>query len=256
MMAIRGWLALPIAMMLMFAVTGCGGSSSERDQLLSKVSSELPTKGTGSLPLSGDPELASCMSEHAHNLSTPQLRVLANAGATGSGSGPNPAAVQPTYQLVGTCIQQGRGVAALRARISQGVSTSPATSSLPPALSSCLQTKLNAIPDSQLAGIFFRSEHNPTLVRPLAAQLGRQTAQRCFYEPAVVAALRVRFVAPFRQRLGSLSPALRTCVLGKAERVSDSQIRRMALRPTRAAVYGEQLGRTWAEACLASGKSP
>jgi hypothetical protein len=242
----RGKLVVCVVVGATLALAGCGGSgsSAERTQLVHKLSAQ-----NGDLA----PDLAACVNQHAGQLPISQLRELANAGAN-----PSAAAKQTAVQLIATCLKEGKGLAALRTVLVQGVMGSLSTS-LPASYRSCVAAKANALPAGQLSGLISAyGTGGQSAVQSQAVALGRQLGLACLSEPSVLDSFRAIFLAPIRQFAQSshFSAAFRNCVLRKAEQVPASQLKQFALNPAGAGDLGTKLGQGFAKACIAEGAKP
>lgn len=243
------WGRLPALLLAGAALVpaGCGGSgsSAQRSQLVRKLSAQQQ----GSLPQG----LGSCVTGKAGQLPISQLRELADSGAN-----PSPAAKQTAVQLVVACLEAGQGLGAIRSELVQGMDAS-FPSSLPASFRSCVDQKANQIPAGELSGLIAAyGNGDQSAVQSRATTLGRDLGLQCLGEPGVLSAVRELFLAPIRQfaQSSTLSSAFRQCVLGKAEKVSLSQLKQFVLDPAHATAVGTALGRGFAKACIAGGIKP
>lgn len=240
-----GWLERPpaawIVPLLICAclIAGCGGSggsTAERSRLAHKLAAQA-----GSLP----PDLSSCVAQRARSLPIAQLRQLAQ----GSGLGPTlkPVAVR----LVTSCIQQGKGVPALRSVIARGVAASM-PSTLPAAFRACVEHKAAALSAGQISQFLSTyANSGESGVRSEGEQVGHRLAIQCLSEPGAEASLRALFLKPLQQLAHSnrYPKAFRECVLRKAEQITPAQLKQFVLHPEQAAVIGRALGEHYAREC-------
>ncbi len=243
----RGRALVPLALVLVFALAGCGGSSSskERSQLLSKISGQLSSSISGA-------DLSNCVLNQLRGQPTAQLRKVANAD-----NNPDPATRRLVFGFASTCVAQGHGSDAIHAAIVSSFQART-SSSTPPALVNCVLGKVKAIPDSQLAGVVSQAEVSAAAESAAGRQLGVSLARQCLSQPGVLTALRSGFLAQIKVglRSQSLSPAFQNCVVQKAQHVPSSVIEQIALNPSTANARGQALGRGWAQACIAAGVKP
>lgn len=230
-------------------VTGCGGSSNdnaERDKLVGQVQAQL--KGS-SVP----PDLATCVANQARGLPIDQLRAVAKAD-----SNPDPSTKKVAIGLVSTCIKQGKGISVLHQLIVQSIRQN-ASSSLPPAFTSCIIAKANQTSPAQLSQLISDYANGSTATAEAQAkQVGVGLAHQCLSDPGVINALRSVFIAPIKKafQTSSYSDAFKNCVLQKAEQYPAAKLREAALNPSGATALGEAFGRSAAKACIASGATP
>ena len=235
--------------MLAIVLAGCGGSSGdERTQLLNKLSAQLNHSSAYS------PDLAACVKQKAGALPIDQLKSVANSDLA---SGPTN--VRIALRLVVSCVQEGHGASALRAAINAGAAGVQVGSDLPPQYLQCVAQGLEGISNAQLGGLVNELAVNPTKGREDARQIGVKYGLVCLGEPTVLRAMRAKLIAPIKAGFRSrhYSAAFTRCVLGKAQRISATQVRQLAT----AVLHGnsaqdEALGRRWAQECIASGARP
>ncbi|HWF75506.1 MAG TPA: hypothetical protein VG186_19310 [Solirubrobacteraceae bacterium] len=229
------------------ALAGCGGSgapSADRAKLAREISSQLQA---GNAPAG----LGACVSKQSLGLPTDQLRALAN-----SGTNPPAATRQLAFRLVGTCIRQGKGIAAIHALITRAILTG-SVRTLPTVFTNCIVAKANATTPAQLAQLISAyATENLAAAQTRARQVGLGIAARCFAAPGVMGALRPLFLAPVRRYLKTTSAVFRNCVVAKFEHIPATQLEQLALNPSTASARGEALGVHAARACIASGAKP
>jgi hypothetical protein len=228
--------------------TSSSASDPQRAQLLAKLPAQL--QGSGDL---NAPDLAACIEQQAHSLSTAELTKLANAGAN-----PDAATKAIVARLTSTCIAQGHGTAAVRRLMSSSI-TSQLDPTLPPAYRDCVLAKADQIPASQLAQLLSVAEQSQARGTAAGRAIGVSLGKQCLGDPGVVRALKAKVLQPIKQAFGSssqYSAAFRNCLIGKAEKISAAQIREFALHPDKANAIGDALGRKWAQQCVASGATP
>jgi len=238
------WLALAVVATL----AGCGGSgtsSAERTKLTNQLSAQASQSGLA-------PDLAGCVTQQAHGLPISQLREVVNAG-----SNPSPSAKRVVVRLYTTCLSQGKGVSALRARIVAGFVNAQA--SLPPSFTSCLTSKADATTPAQLSALLSTyADQNRAAAQAAARQLGVSMALQCFDDPQVFSSFRAALLVPVRRGLQAshLSATFQRCVLNKAAQIPVSQFKQAAINPAGAHSLGVTLGQRAASACIASGAKP
>jgi hypothetical protein len=234
-------------------VAGCGSSSSsssnnsaERAKLAGEVAAQLKSS---TVPA----DLAACVSTQAQGLPIDELRSVAKSSAN-----PGPATKKIAIGLVTTCIKQGKGISTLHQLIVQSIKSS-ASSTLPPAFTTCIIGKANQTTPAQLSALIADyANGNTATAQSQARQVGAGLAQQCLGDPSVVTALRSVFIAPIKKAFATsgYSAAFKNCVLKKAEQFPAAKLKQAALNPAGANALGEAFGRNAAKACIASGAKP
>jgi hypothetical protein len=245
-MRLRGFIAA--ALLALTALAGCGGGS-ERDSLLSKLSDQLH-HSSSSL---NQPKLDDCILAQAKKLPTSQLRQ-----ATSSGSSDRPAAQKLGLGLAAPCVSQGYGASAIRTQLLSQIGSSTGLAQVPAPLSACIRQRFAALPNSALGQMLSQGSQPGSSPYAAGAQVGRRLATGCLGQPAVLALLRQKFLAPIRSGAASshFSPAFSRCLLQRAQAVPTTALRQMFMHPDQAQATGQALGRKWARACIASGIRP
>lgn len=230
------------------AVGGCGGSNSSaaRTKLVKNLSAQLGRTG---LPQ----DLASCVTQQARKLPTPQLREVSDAGSNAS-----PATRQVVAGMLTGCIDEGKGVSELRSLLTQSVAGGM-SGSVPANYTNCVTSKVGAATPTQLSE--FVSAYitgGQVAAETIGRQFGVTLGEECLQSSGMAAKIRARFLAPIENGLAAshFSAAFKSCVLHKAEHVSTSQVTAMVLHPASANALGQALGRDFARACIASGAKP
>jgi hypothetical protein len=248
------WGKLSVLLLLVAAlvVVGCGSSSSsssnsaERTKLVKEVQTQLQGSSVPS-------DLAGCVAQQAKGLPIDQLRAVASSAANPSGS-----TKKIAIGLVTTCIKQGKGISVLHQLIVQSIKAN-ASSSLPPAFTSCIIAKANQTTPAQLSSLISQYANGSTAAAEAQAkQVGVDLAHQCLDDPGVITALRAVFIAPIKKAFAasSYSAAFKNCVLKKAEQFPAAKLKQAALNPSGAQALGEAFGRNAAKACIASGARP
>jgi hypothetical protein len=247
------WGKISVLLLLAAAllVAGCGSSSSnnnsaERDKLVKEVQSQL--QGS-SVPA----DLGACVGQQAKGLPIDQLRKVAHSGAN-----PDPATKKIAIGLVTDCIKQGKGISVLHQLIVQSIKAN-ASSSLPPAFTSCIIQKANQTTPAQLSNLISQYANGSTAAAETQAkQVGVGLAHQCLGDPGVITALRSVFIEPIKKAFetSSYSKAFKDCVLKKAQEFPAAKLKQAALNPSGATALGEAFGRNAAKACIASGARP
>jgi hypothetical protein len=223
---------------------GSTGSSAERTRLTRQLAAQL-----GPLPA----DLSSCVVHEAQRLPIGQLRDLGSRGA----NLPPGARAAGAHLLTG-CIQQGKGVPALRSLIAQRV-TAAMPGTLPASFRTCVENKARGLSVGQLSELISISLiSGQSAERSAGEQLGRKLGIQCLAQPGVLAALRGLFLRPL-QRLAlssRYSHAFTQCVLHKAQQISSARLRQFALHPASAQSLGHALGEGYARQCIAEGAKP
>jgi hypothetical protein len=228
------------------AVVGCGGSGSsgaERTRLIHRLAAQ---SSSSSLPA----DLRSCILDKAGTLPLSQLHALAYAGAN-----PAPGIKSVGIQLVTSCIQEGKGLSAVRSLIAQRVAGTMSPN-LPAAFRSCVARRAGSLPAAEIAQFISTYETSgASAVRAQGEQVGRGLAIQCLNEPGALASLRTLFLRPLRQLAQSsrFPKSFRECVLHKAEQISSARLKQFALHPQTASIIGRALGESYAHQCLAKG---
>lgn len=176
-----------------------------------------------------------------------------------AGSNPSLAAKRVVVRLYTTCLSQGKGVSALRARIVAGFVNTQA--SLPPSFTSCLTSKADATTPAQLSALlsaYAYQSRAAAQAQAQARQMGVSMALQCFDDPQVFRSFRAALLVPVRRGLQAshLSAAFQQCVLNKAAQIPVSLFKQAAINPAGAHSLGVALGQRAASACIASGAKP
>jgi hypothetical protein len=199
------------------------------------------------------PDLIACASGQARSLPIADLRTVANAGAN-----PSPAAKRQALQLLAGCVSQGKGVAGLRALIvGSYLRQSPQT--IPPAFTSCIESKINAISNSQFVQLLTEYvNQGQAAAQSQGRGFGLALARQCFNEPGVVNAFRGLFVAQVQRTLQSskYSAAFQRCMVGKTQQISASELKQIVSNPSQGSAIAQAFGRRAASACVAAGAKP
>jgi hypothetical protein len=237
---------LSVVAVVAVALAGCGGSASSsanRSQLIGKLSTGLAASAV-------PPDLSACITQQAQGLPLAQLQSLS---AASSSSNASPATRQVAARLISTCVNEGKGVSALRRGL-VGSIIQQAPANLPLVFTNCLVAKAGAVSAGTLATLIGYATQNQATAQQQARQVGVGLAAQCFDEPGVVDALRPSFIAELRSGMASTSVRFQNCVVAKAERLSNSQLKQMILDPNGPNSGGQKFGRSAAAACIAAGQ--
>jgi hypothetical protein len=181
------------------------------------------------------------------------LRTLANAGANAS-----PATKRQALQLLTGCVSRGKGVAGLR-QLFVGAYLRQSPQTIPPAFTSCIESKINAISQSQFVQLLTEYvNQGQAAAQAQGRAFGLGLGRHCFDEPGVINAFRSLFVAQVKRDLQSskYSATFQQCLVGKTQQIPISELKRIVLNPSQGYAIGQAFGRRAAGACVVAGAKP
>jgi hypothetical protein len=230
-------------------LTACGASAvSERTKLMQSVKASVLHDAAGgavhlpngvSMPVT--PALTDCLSAKAGQLPIGQLRQLAS---------PNPPE-SLALLVLSRCVSDGVDVSGVRQALTQSVAQRSST--MPPALRSCVLAQVAHVPPAQLAQLFLDvSQGNRAAARNYGFQLGVSCLSS---NPATTRALLIKGMQAKLQQ-SNLPPAFTQCMIDRVNQLPKAELDKLTSAMAGGGqaggqAAGEALGRELGTKCAA-----